>query len=509
MDLNLEEVLENLGLYDRSNKKIKICDNYVNCEIHNNIKIKINKDNKNIFLNHFIKKYNDIFELNDIIDFSSGKIMEKCYICYNYVKNPLNQFVLCDSSICLNKYCNMFIQNDIYDFYNKDKISLELIFKTLKYCLSSPHIETLLNPYPIYFMDNGLKSPQKISYLLLSIDENFHDFMNKFSCDEELYKFNKDIYYLFKFLIKTNNLNFYSTKVKSVKDIKESTIKSLDDDVIQFSVEYDPLKEKEFNKIPEKHYLFHGSNISNWYGIMRNGIKNYSGTALMKNGQAHGPGIYLSDNFDFSLGYSRRFTTSQPNELVIVGVFQLKRDITNYYKAPSIYVVQDDTELILRHMIIVNNTKFNKELTTYFRNTSLHKINQMKVTEILNKRLTNEIKILEKRKEYKINSYVEETNIILELNNDLMNYYLILRDYPNNPPIVIINKDNIYNLIILEKFCNKNWQINYKITDILEEIKDLETKKILKPIEKFDGIINKTNAIVDSYNFFIKKMQLY
>ena len=42
---------------------------------------------------------------------------------------------------------------------------------------------------------------------------------------------------------------------------------------------------------------------------MKNGLKNLSNTQLMANGAVHGNGIYLSDLFSMSLGYSK------PNKL--------------------------------------------------------------------------------------------------------------------------------------------------------------------------------------------------
>eukprot|EP01105_Mastigella_eilhardi_P003872 TRINITY_DN1505_c0_g1_i3.p1 TRINITY_DN1505_c0_g1~~TRINITY_DN1505_c0_g1_i3.p1 ORF type:complete len:269 (+),score=71.07 TRINITY_DN1505_c0_g1_i3:258-1064(+) len=52
-------------------------------------------------------------------------------------------------------------------------------------------------------------------------------------------------------------------------------------------------------------FAFHGSPIENWHSIMRNGLKNASGSKLQMNGAAFGAGIYLSPNATTSLGYCR------------------------------------------------------------------------------------------------------------------------------------------------------------------------------------------------------------
>jgi poly [ADP-ribose] polymerase 6/8 len=65
-----------------------------------------------------------------------------------------------------------------------------------------------------------------------------------------------------------------------------------------------PEAEREFRKLKDKYgsmYLFHGSNGSRWHSIVRNGLKNATGTPLEANGSALGAGIY----------FARRSGTSQ------------------------------------------------------------------------------------------------------------------------------------------------------------------------------------------------------
>lgn len=50
-------------------------------------------------------------------------------------------------------------------------------------------------------------------------------------------------------------------------------------------------------------FAWHGSQPGNWHCILRNGLKNYSGTKLMSAGSAYGPGIYLAKNLSTSLSY--------------------------------------------------------------------------------------------------------------------------------------------------------------------------------------------------------------
>lgn len=50
---------------------------------------------------------------------------------------------------------------------------------------------------------------------------------------------------------------------------------------------------------------FHGSPVENWHSILRNGLKNASGTKFQLNGAAYGSGIYISPHSATSFGYSQ------------------------------------------------------------------------------------------------------------------------------------------------------------------------------------------------------------
>ena len=51
--------------------------------------------------------------------------------------------------------------------------------------------------------------------------------------------------------------------------------------------------------------LFHGSALQNWYSILKNGLKDYSGTKNQLHGAAYGNGVYLSSSNSMSHLYSK------------------------------------------------------------------------------------------------------------------------------------------------------------------------------------------------------------
>jgi hypothetical protein len=69
-----------------------------------------------------------------------------------------------------------------------------------------------------------------------------------------------------------------------------------------------PEREKVFQELKSKEqkwfYAFHGSDTSNWFSILRTGLKNLSNTKYMTTGAAYGPGIYLGETSKMSESYA-------------------------------------------------------------------------------------------------------------------------------------------------------------------------------------------------------------
>lgn len=69
-----------------------------------------------------------------------------------------------------------------------------------------------------------------------------------------------------------------------------------------------PDAEEVFDRLKKKYgscYIWHGSDGARWHSIIRNGLKNATGTPMQRNGAILGPGIYFSRTSQVSWGYSR------------------------------------------------------------------------------------------------------------------------------------------------------------------------------------------------------------
>ena len=75
-----------------------------------------------------------------------------------------------------------------------------------------------------------------------------------------------------------------------------------------------PTKEATFKtakRLYGSKFAFHGSPIENWHSIIRNGLKNASGTNLELHGQRYGAGIYMSPNMCLAQDYTVHWDTEK------------------------------------------------------------------------------------------------------------------------------------------------------------------------------------------------------
>lgn len=120
---------------------------------------------------------------------------------------------------------------------------------------------------------------------------------------------------------------------------------SIHPNIIEYQFKYDPIKERLRDNISSKRwYLFHGSSLSNWHSIIRNGIRNMSQTSLMSHGASIGNGVYLTNDLQTAAGYS-------DGRIKCVAVVELFEDPAKYQKNNSgVYVIPNDKLLIPRYL---------------------------------------------------------------------------------------------------------------------------------------------------------------
>ena len=123
-----------------------------------------------------------------------------------------------------------------------------------------------------------------------------------------------------------------------------------------------PEREAQFAEAKAKHgsyFAFHGSGFANWHGIMRQSLKNASGTALQSAGAAYGSGIYMALDSGISASYSQNVgSASMPWGASALGrtpvCLALCEVITGSERSDGggYRVVPDDTKVIARYLFV-------------------------------------------------------------------------------------------------------------------------------------------------------------
>lgn len=461
----------------------------------------------------FVKNEFD-FELEFELDIEIEKsflqnilIEIQSYISDFECKNPMDYCSVCGSelgfkglniiSCCLAKHCTILskhivLDNRVTNMYNKDKYLCELLIHMLIEGTLHPKGEKIYSPIPIIKNITNLENLK----IILNEQQNNLDISNMSGCsnDIELYrKIGNIAYAIISNAISDNYLSlstieyFQTENLPTIKKM-ESVFDSKDVKFIGLNYSYEI--ESKFKK---EHFLFHGTPMYSWYPIVKNGLKIMSGTEFQANGAAFGNGIYFSDNFNMRWGYSSRTINNLQNknkQKHIVGVFEITGGIEQHKKSTNIFVISNDKLILLRYLIVIENNNlssiFHNELTDYFIKflSAMNNSNVKKITNIKNKRLNTEMKLLNSNnKIHKINAINELENWIIELNeikgNEIkLNIYF--NNYPILPPKILLDSNLNFNIkqnicdsesnILIPELNLSKWQVATNLSKIVDII---------------------------------------
>jgi len=144
-----------------------------------------------------------------------------------------------------------------------------------------------------------VKDPLECSTILKKCPKvaKLSEFVKAGTLVAELEKIDPRLYTLLRWIVATNRSH--------LKVLQENLKMNATHQLILKSTP--PEKEKKFQELKKQHgsfWAWHGSAIGNWHSILRNGLKNFSGTNKQANGAAYGPGGYMAVDSATSLGYS-------------------------------------------------------------------------------------------------------------------------------------------------------------------------------------------------------------
>lgn len=482
--------------------------NYINNEITYVIDIKnnckVSTDNKYLgdHINR-IKQINIATE-EDILD-SIQKLNDILLNPYEYCTVSGEKIEIYIDKISYNdkyfdEFCNIVTDNTLKDSFNDDKTAFNFIISTGIHCLclEESRRKIFMNPEPklikdfIEFKKNiYVEKINDITSVILKADNDY-----------DIYKeLDNEKYYFLKYLIKTNKtvLKCSKNNLDNSKIVDELPLNILDiKDHLVVNVINPPIIEDEFNK-EEPEFMFHGSGLANWYGILRNGLKNCSGTNMQVHGQVYGKGIYLSPYSSTALGYA----SGGLNGCAIV---QIRGKKESYMKTPYIYVVPNEADVILKYIIFSKNaiTYNPKERSkqTFFGHIDEYYTRTRKAEILTSRELTNNI-IITKRMN-KETSELKKLGFDIELD---INKFKFNKDgiigiveypdlYPSAPPIIRLITGNVKSKFITKnglftvpdiylKYWTGNTKISKIINKVFESLEIVNDKELLSQEEAY------------------------
>lgn len=456
---------------------------------------------------------NNIYDLFDFID--NCKPYSYCTICGCNI-HQIKIISYCNSENCKKEFMKHVTNNILTKQFMDDKMVFNLIVLMTYSCIKHPQRNDIFKPFPICYK-SFVDLENNVHFGYKNIKELFA-IVERSVTDYELFNIiGVNDYSLLKFSFLTNTLNMQSDLLfTDDKNMFKNTTNILENnEILLFRVDHDPISDSKFN-MNDPQYLFHGSTLSNWYSIIMNGLKVYSGTKMQLHGAAYGTGVYLSNTLATSGAYGiDKYCSSG---LCMYGVFQVAKNKESYKKAPTIYVIDKEEELILRYLIVaksihgnlntvgINRSSINNpnlinqgnkmaEIDKYFITTRSHEIktSQGNYNMIRVKRISHDVSKIErlcKDRGYNLicnygnmiddNNNNNTTKLFLEKNNTKFGI-LYKDDYPVSPPFIWIIKTNkkIKNDDILKngalfnkKLSYKTWQPTVEVYKVVKNLLD-------------------------------------
>ena len=242
--------------------------------------------------------------------------------------------------------------------------------------LQSERCSKVFKTIPSTWTTRGIAVQDAIKTLeiMTDLDKLYHAMIVAKDDEDLVQLIGAETYGLIKFLLHLNHMNnvIYIEKCKVIfqdyagGDVAASAA-SVASRYKQFKFSYTPEIESKFQKT---RYLFHGTPAENIIPILATGLRNCSKNSdLQLNGAAYGHGIYLSDSAEFSLG-SCHAANLNGNNMMAMLVYEVL-DNPKWFKTTNIYVVDDETALVLRYIIVVANYNFAKDAAAFKKLTSI------------------------------------------------------------------------------------------------------------------------------------------
>jgi len=323
--------------------------------------------------------------------------------------------VLYDPDININiSNCTYTGSNCIISEWKQKESLVRFVIEYGFITLQSSRSAKILKSIPATWTNRGIQVNDAIAKLHILTDlEQIFRAMIIARDDEALYDLiGIETYGFIKFLLHMNTA-IYIEKCKLIFQDDSSLVSAR---YKQFKMTYAPDIESRFssdNANKKTVFRFHGTPAENIMPILATGLRNCSKNSNLRlNGAVYGDGIYLSDSAEFSLGYCKATATSisgSSGSMMAMLVYEVLDD-PKWFKKSNIYLVDDESALVLRYIVVISDYNYSKDSHVFTRLTSMMRCGALKEAETkkekektavmnkaYNKRLMIEYKLLMKK----------------------------------------------------------------------------------------------------------------
>ena len=276
-------------------------------------------------------------------------LSDHCCIC----RKPLGESTVkpwpCNNELCQMCFTDLGVGVQLLQEIRRDPDATDLLIS----CFSCAVGTKYLTPAPNDFSENQMK---KIVNTFPSVAE-----MANQPDDQSLINLiGSDSYLLLRFILLSNKSQIISLPSKLRVNLFKTKHQFL---TLISSWE----KEEKFREYKAKYgscFLWHGSSSDRWHSIIRNGLKNCSGTDLQLHGAAYGKGIYLSPLSSYSSNYTVTQSNSYKNSrlgspFVVIALCEVAKVPELVKQNHQIYTCGVEDAIIVRFLFTDNNMNYN------------------------------------------------------------------------------------------------------------------------------------------------------
>lgn len=264
--------------------------------------------------------------------------------------------------------------------------------------LQSSRCAKIMKSIPATWTNRGIEVKDAITSLniITDLEKIFHSMVVARDDEELIVLINIETYGFIKFLLHMNKaiyiekcnsgLQYDSNPSPSASASQAAgTVMQVCSRYKQFKMTYTSDIESRFSSDDASRktvFRFHGTPTENIMPILATGLRNCSkNDDLRLNGAVYGDGIYLSDSAEFSLSYCRAaYADNGSSSMMAMLVYEVL-DNPKWFKTNNIYVVDDETALLLRYIIVLYDYNYSKDSHIFTRLTRIIQDGALKAVE--------------------------------------------------------------------------------------------------------------------------------